>query len=44
MTNYYRPLYSRLHTDEKTERLSKWGGLVRLLLMLGVLVLYASAL
>lgn len=44
MYNYYGPLYSRMHTDEKTERTSKWGGLVRLLLMLGVLVLYAFAL
>lgn len=44
MYNYCRPLYARLPADEKTERSSKWGGLVRLLLMLGVLVLYASAL
>ncbi len=44
MYNYYRPLYSRLPTDETTERIPKWSGLVRLLLMLGVLVLFAYVL
>lgn len=44
MNNYCRPLYTRLSNNETTERMIKWGGLVRLLLMLGVLVLYASAL
>lgn len=43
MTNHYTPLGAQLPCELRTACEARWKGLVRLLMMLGVLVFYACA-